>query len=487
MKINGPTLDSSKRGQPRPWFLSYFAPKFREDGSMITHADGRPVLQRMRPHYESRAKALADIPRIRVQHESTGSGSFLFDRNAANDYESAKRLVGKVPLLEVARFWKRHHPDEPDRRLGELLGEFLADIELRLGRGRHYSDRKSRLNAFLVAGFKDRFSGSIERMEILEYLPPDDDQRTVFAEVSAGLNARTAHVFSKVIAARAKRHAQPVRLVDALWLATVVVESGDFRAFNENPAASFAAIVAMAESGFKHHDEMDGGLLDSLRRLTPDEAQALWWQLAMFIVARFLVRRGWHESINLEDYFLLKPPALITDVQSPADFDPCDSSPQKMVRLLVFCLPSEADQTARQFTEVEMRLLVALQATAQPIEFTQVCALSRPRPAESGDIGRPPFPFSEFLVGRLLDPDCSGALFALASQPRTEPVGKSVQSTFIDGLIAKLLRLTPWQSILLNILIAGVRIQPFGLRPDSNWWHPKELWRGLACKLDRRW
>lgn len=43
-----------------------------------------------------------------AQFESAGSGQFLFGRKAAEDYEGALMLVGRVPLLRVARFWRLH-------------------------------------------------------------------------------------------------------------------------------------------------------------------------------------------------------------------------------------------------------------------------------------------------------------------------------------------------------------------------------------------
>lgn len=59
------------------------------------------MLKQHRPYYESKAEADADAdadkPSIREQHEKTGSGQFLFDRTAAEDYETALKLVGGVP------------------------------------------------------------------------------------------------------------------------------------------------------------------------------------------------------------------------------------------------------------------------------------------------------------------------------------------------------------------------------------------------------
>ena len=89
----------------------------QSDGTSVLDASGKIVLQRHRPYYESKAKAEAGKPSIREQHEKTGSGRFLFNRNAAEDYESALKMVGGVPLIEIAKFWRLHHPDKPKRKL----------------------------------------------------------------------------------------------------------------------------------------------------------------------------------------------------------------------------------------------------------------------------------------------------------------------------------------------------------------------------------
>lgn len=172
MEITGPFLDQSKRRNKRPacWILRYSTPRRNADGTFALDAAGKPLLQRHRPYYESKAKEEEDKPSIRAQHEAAGTGQFLFDRKAAEDYEGALKLVGGVPLLEVARFWRLHHPDQPKRRLAALFLAFLEDVKLRHGEGLHFSDLKSRGNAFLSAGFGERYAGTVTRHEILGYV-----------------------------------------------------------------------------------------------------------------------------------------------------------------------------------------------------------------------------------------------------------------------------------------------------------------------------
>lgn len=182
MEITGPFLDRAKKanGQPACWYLRYSTPKLNPDGTSVLDIEGKVVLQRHRPYFESKAKAEADKPSIREQHEKTGSGQFLFDRKAAEDYETALKLVGGVPLIEVAKFWRLHHPDKPKRKLAELFLSFLADVKLRHGEGRHYSDLKSRGGAFIKAGFGERYADTVTRQEILTYVKemPDVEPRT---------------------------------------------------------------------------------------------------------------------------------------------------------------------------------------------------------------------------------------------------------------------------------------------------------------------
>ena len=172
MEITGPFLDPEKKRRRAPacWYLRFSTPKLNPDGSSAFDAAGRLILQRHRPYYTSKALAEADKPRIREQHERAGSGQFLFDRRAADDYEAAQRITGGVPLVELAKFWRLHHPDTPKRKLAELARLFLESVKLRQGEGRHLSDLKSRVGAFVAAGFGDRYADTISRQEILAYV-----------------------------------------------------------------------------------------------------------------------------------------------------------------------------------------------------------------------------------------------------------------------------------------------------------------------------
>lgn len=170
MKIRGPIKDLKKPASPKKWFLDYRAPVLRADGSMALDERGRPRVVRHRPYYESKDAAQADKERILTQYSATGSGEFLFNRDAATDYEEARNIVGDgVSMVAIAEFWRMHHPSEKKKKLHELLPAFLQAVEMRRGDGRHLNDLKSRLKKFMTS-FGDRYPDAITRLEILGYV-----------------------------------------------------------------------------------------------------------------------------------------------------------------------------------------------------------------------------------------------------------------------------------------------------------------------------
>lgn len=184
MKISGPFLDKTKKaaGQPNCWYLRYAVPKANPDGTIVIAGNGKPALQRHRPYYSSKSKAEADMPRLAEQHNATGSSKFIFDRNAVLDYEQALKLTGGVPLVEVAKFWRLHHPEQPLAKCKELYEQYIkvvrsrsASAQRKTSKGkpvddRHVSDLKSRIGAFVATSFGGRYPASITRAEILKYV-----------------------------------------------------------------------------------------------------------------------------------------------------------------------------------------------------------------------------------------------------------------------------------------------------------------------------
>ena len=100
-----------------------------------------------------------------------GSGSFLFDRDAAADYEAAKKIAGDMPLIEVAKFWQLHNPETKLKTLAEWKPLFIGDVIARRGKTRHESDLRSRLDHFLAVGFGKHLPNTVTRTEILDYSP----------------------------------------------------------------------------------------------------------------------------------------------------------------------------------------------------------------------------------------------------------------------------------------------------------------------------
>lgn len=61
---------------------------------------------------------MAEAARSRiVEQYAAAAGTFLLDHAATLDFEAAKRPGGNAPLLEVAKFWRAHHPEKPDALL----------------------------------------------------------------------------------------------------------------------------------------------------------------------------------------------------------------------------------------------------------------------------------------------------------------------------------------------------------------------------------
>lgn len=182
VKIGGPFLNRARRNAPLKWYLSYFVPKLDEEGQPVLRENGRPVMERKRPYYASKEIAQADKPRLLAQHGAAGSGAAAFHSRAdIDDLTAARALVPDVPFLELARFWRRHHPVEATPKLAALLQPFLAETEARLGKDHHLRDLKARVGAF-VRAFADRLPDTLQRQEVLDYF---------FSLQKAGLEGRT--------------------------------------------------------------------------------------------------------------------------------------------------------------------------------------------------------------------------------------------------------------------------------------------------------
>jgi len=141
MTISGPFRDPARKA----WYLLIGLPKRSPDGSPVLRG-GKSVIQRWRPYYPTRAKALADIDRIKDQHDTAGSDQGgVLTRQQAVEFNQAKNVAPEVSLIELARFWRLHHPETTQRRLGEWQADFYKDVEGRLGHTRHWDDLRSRI------------------------------------------------------------------------------------------------------------------------------------------------------------------------------------------------------------------------------------------------------------------------------------------------------------------------------------------------------
>lgn len=171
MTITGPFRDRAKRGQPKPWYLRVSAPKKLEDGTVVLDDKGRAVLARHRPYYKTKDLAEADRPRLAAQYGAAGasSGSVL-SRELVAELEEAKGIAPEVPLPDLARFWRSHHPLGAVKRVRELAPVYLEAVKARLGATAHYEDLKSRVGKILVSQFGDRIPETVTARETLAWL-----------------------------------------------------------------------------------------------------------------------------------------------------------------------------------------------------------------------------------------------------------------------------------------------------------------------------
>ena len=171
MKIGGPFLDKQRRKSVKKWYLSYFVPRLEKDGRPVL-VEGKAVLERKRPYYETKDAAQADKPRILAQYGAAGAAAAggVLSGDQAREYEQARAIVAEVSLVEVARFYRLHHPLGEAKKVGELVTLMLDTLLARLGKkNRHYQDLKSRLPMFAVR-FGDRIPETLTRSELMAYL-----------------------------------------------------------------------------------------------------------------------------------------------------------------------------------------------------------------------------------------------------------------------------------------------------------------------------
>lgn len=167
MNIRGP-FRNKRRGN---WYLSYFVPKLGPNGAAVLTSDGKVVLDRHRPHYDSKDLAAADKPRILAQFGAGGGGDFVHSRTAQEDYERARKLLPPgVTVAMAAQFYLKHNPTGEAVTLEKAREDFLAHHKLLVGdKSRGYKDYSWRTKAF-VAKFPGRLAASIVRTEAIDYL-----------------------------------------------------------------------------------------------------------------------------------------------------------------------------------------------------------------------------------------------------------------------------------------------------------------------------
>jgi hypothetical protein len=177
MNITGPFHDDDPRHKGKKWYLSYFVPKKHPDGTLVL-ANGKPVLCRKRPYYDTKEEAQADKPAILAQYASAGvnTAGGVMTRDQAGEYEQAKLIVPEASLVDVAQFWRLHHPLHKTMRLKECAPLFLTATLARLGKTAGYEDLKSRVGIF-VRDFADRIPDTVTRGEFMRWLETKPTKR----------------------------------------------------------------------------------------------------------------------------------------------------------------------------------------------------------------------------------------------------------------------------------------------------------------------
>lgn len=150
--------------------MRFRVPLINPDGSPKLRPDGRQQFSRARPYFKTRQEAEIEAQFIREQHSVAGFSASLLSRAAVMEYEAAKNLVGDVNLVELARFWRTHHPSKVIYTVSQLVEIFLERIKSRVGATRHVGDLHTRLRGRFLETFGNRYPESIQRKEIIDFL-----------------------------------------------------------------------------------------------------------------------------------------------------------------------------------------------------------------------------------------------------------------------------------------------------------------------------
>ena len=192
MTVTGPFHDKTKkrrkgRKKPKRWYLRVVKEAKDSSGAQIMK-NGEVVTKRWRPYFWSEPLAQAEKDSIESQADSAGSGDFVHTRATATEYDKAKKIVGKASLIDVAKFWRTHHPELPTEQCRKLFPKFIlhmrrmdagegvqvevddAGLPKPTGDNRNISDLRSRVGAFVETEYGARFPKSIDRDDVFAYL-----------------------------------------------------------------------------------------------------------------------------------------------------------------------------------------------------------------------------------------------------------------------------------------------------------------------------
>ena len=154
---------------------------------------------------------------------------------ACREYAEARKILGRTPLLEAARYFVRHNDEEIIPRSVPEIVEDMIEAKKSAGVGiRSINDYKSRLGRF-GAAFQCPIS-SVSKDDIQEFL----NDLKIAARTKKNFKA---NIFTLFEYARSKKHLSRDRKTEAEHLDSIMVKGTDIQVFS---AAAFAKLLANA-------------------------------------------------------------------------------------------------------------------------------------------------------------------------------------------------------------------------------------------------
>lgn len=110
-------------------------------------AEGKPVRQ----HFANRDEAEKRLAALQRQYAHEGTAGLVMDAQARSDYFAARKILGRVPLLEAVQYYVRHHPHvETNLTVQEAQAEWLLELEVANLSARTRKNLRNRTTAWIL-------------------------------------------------------------------------------------------------------------------------------------------------------------------------------------------------------------------------------------------------------------------------------------------------------------------------------------------------